>query len=109
MKYVRSYTTTKAYREDEQVRPIAPLFIFRNDGNCMVVINQHIRLFPGEHFGVDHTPLVIQGLTGAIRFSVEEETDFSIKFENTVVDLSRGSGLIKQVTLITTKYKTEGL
>lgn len=108
MRHVRSFTATKAYRKDVTIRPNAPLFIFRNDGNSMVIINENYRLFPGEHFGVDHTPLVIQGLTGVNKFAVEEETDFSLKFENVVVDLSRGSLLIQQVTLITTKYKAEG-
>lgn len=106
-KKIYAFTSMKPIRKKTTERPLTPVFIFRNDGTTMAFIGD-IRLFPGEVFGVDNTSLVVAGLMATPKIFVEEATDYTIDFGTDVVDISRGGVLIQQVTLIQTKYTTEG-
>ena len=101
---VQSKTNFLPIKKDGFYKPNTPLFIFFNDGNTIIYINDRA-FFPGETFGLDNSMFVALGAIHGIDITVQEITDFFLRFDNAITDDVLNVGeIVKSCVLITTEY-----
>jgi len=80
--------------------PKHPVWVIKNTGLNEVLINGSIRLYAGDYFGIDATPLLIPVIQSALRkgekVRIINDTQFTINWAVTTGN--------RQVTLIETSF-----
>ena len=104
---ILSRTTEEEILKPGYYKPMTALFQFVNAGNTAIYINNR-ELLPGETWGIDNTMFLAAGLMAGKEVTVQEVTEYLIRFGTTVVD--PGVGVLGNVVtpivkLIRTEYQ----
>lgn len=103
MKVVTNTTFTPYSTDGVVIKPLHPVWILKNTGYYVAVINGAIRIKPGDFFGIDALPLMIPVIQSHMKsgekIEIVNDTQFTINFPDVLP-----GGYPPQVTLIETSF-----